>query len=98
VLVCGICISNICLIYEQCKIGGVVFPIMLSSLFNKVGFPWAVRILGFVGLACGALATALCTSRLPKRKPGPWVSTESFKDTKYMLFSIGSAVCCFGMV
>ncbi|KAG2747225.1 hypothetical protein P692DRAFT_20875825 [Suillus brevipes Sb2] len=46
---------------------------MLQQLFNKVGFGWAVRISAFVCLACGIIATALVSSRLPKRKPGPWV-------------------------
>jgi hypothetical protein len=73
-----------------------VFPIMLQQLFNKVGFGWAVRISAFVCLACGIIATALVSSRLPKRKPGPWVDVSSLKDANYAIFVLGSAISCLG--
>lgn len=79
------------------SVGGVVFPIMLQQLFNKVGFGWAVRISAFVCLACGIIATALVSSRLPKRKPGPWVDVASLKDANYAIFVLGSAISCLGI-
>ncbi|KAG2134047.1 major facilitator superfamily domain-containing protein [Suillus bovinus] len=79
------------------SVGGVVFPIMLQQLFDKVGFGWAVRISAFVCLACGVIATALVSSRLPKRKPGPWIDVSSLKDVNYAIFVLGSAVTCLGI-
>ncbi|EIM79592.1 MFS general substrate transporter [Stereum hirsutum FP-91666 SS1] len=79
------------------SVGGVVFPLLLQRLFNEVGFPWAVRISGFVCLACGVVACLTCTSRLPPKKPGPWIDVASFRDVKFMLFSIGSGTCCLGI-
>ncbi|KAG1725078.1 major facilitator superfamily domain-containing protein [Suillus paluster] len=79
------------------SVGGVVFPIMLQRLFNTVGFGWAVRISAFVCLACGVIATATVSSRLPTRKPGPWVDVSSLKDANYALFVLGSAISCFGI-
>jgi hypothetical protein len=69
---------------------------MLQQLFNKVGFGWAVRISAFVCLACGVIATATVSSRLPKRKPGPWIDVASLKDTNYVIFVLGSAITCLG--
>lgn len=69
---------------------------MLQQLFNKVGFGWAVRISAFVCLACGIIATVLVSSRLPKRKPGPWVDVSSLKDANYAIFVLGSAISCLG--
>lgn len=38
--------------------GGIIIPIILQQLFKKVGFGWAIRILGFISLMvifCGLL-------------------------------------------
>ncbi|KAI0124763.1 major facilitator superfamily domain-containing protein [Xylariales sp. AK1849] len=46
-------------------VGGVVFPLMLRSLFEEVGWAWAIRILGFVCLFLGVLCNLLVRKRLP---------------------------------
>lgn len=79
------------------SVGGVVFPIMLQRLFNQLGFGWAVRISAFVCLACGAIATVTVSSRLPRRKPGPWIDVPSLKDTNYVIFVLGSGITCLGI-
>jgi MFS family permease len=47
------------------SVGGIVLPIMLPKLIDKVGFPWAIRAMGLVFFV--ALLIACCTvkSRLP---------------------------------
>ncbi|KAJ9134511.1 MFS general substrate transporter [Coniochaeta hoffmannii] len=50
------------------SLGGVIFPLMLQSLFERVGWAWAVRILGFVCLALTVAANFLIRSRLPPRE------------------------------
>ncbi|KAH9437021.1 hypothetical protein MCOR02_000682 [Pyricularia oryzae] len=49
-------------------VGGVVFPLMLSDLFERVGWAWAVRVLGFVSIALAVAANFLIRSRLPPAK------------------------------
>ncbi|RDA89406.1 hypothetical protein CP532_6214 [Ophiocordyceps camponoti-leonardi (nom. inval.)] len=46
-------------------IGGIVFPLMLTSLFESVGYAWATRCLAFTCLACGLVGVSLVRSRLP---------------------------------
>ncbi|RCI09521.1 hypothetical protein L249_3941 [Ophiocordyceps polyrhachis-furcata BCC 54312] len=46
-------------------IGGIVFPLMLTSLFDSVGYAWATRCLAFTCLACGLVGVLLVRSRLP---------------------------------
>ncbi|KJZ75755.1 hypothetical protein HIM_04912 [Hirsutella minnesotensis 3608] len=46
-------------------IGGIIFPLMLTSLFEKVGYAWATRVLALVCLICGLLGILLVRSRLP---------------------------------
>lgn len=52
-------------------VGGVLFPIIFRTLNNNatVGFPWAVRAIGFIQLL--TLAFAIFTMRLPPARPAP---------------------------
>ena len=49
------------------SLGGVIFPLMLQSLFARVGWAWAIRTLGFICLALTVAANFLIRSRLPPR-------------------------------
>ncbi|KAL7930395.1 major facilitator superfamily domain-containing protein [Trichoderma chlorosporum] len=49
-------------------IGGIVFPLMLTALFEKVGFGWATRVLALICLVCGLIGICLVRSRLPPAK------------------------------
>jgi len=46
------------------SIGGIVFPLIIQSATPKVGFGWAVRIVGFVCLLLMVLANWLIRARL----------------------------------
>lgn len=48
--------------------GGVVWPILLSTLIKSVGFGWMTRISGFIVLLFGSLATLILEARVPPRK------------------------------
>ncbi|KAI1789938.1 MFS general substrate transporter [Ganoderma leucocontextum] len=79
-------------------VGGVVYPIMFQRLFVEVGFPWAVRISGFISLACCAVAIATVTSRRePVRHQAPWIDGKIFQDVPFMLAVAGSVFVCLGM-
>ncbi|CAG8952890.1 hypothetical protein HYFRA_00007604, partial [Hymenoscyphus fraxineus] len=53
--------------------GGIVFPLLLQSLIPRIGFAWAVRIMGFIILLLCIIASLLLRSRLPPapRSPHP---------------------------
>ncbi|GME67639.1 unnamed protein product [[Candida] boidinii] len=46
------------------SVGGIVFPLMLNSLYPKVGFVWAIRILAFICLIILVLSFILIKERL----------------------------------
>lgn len=50
----------------QCggSVGGIVFPIMLRSLYPKYGFAWAVRIFALFNLGIDAIAVLLIKDRI----------------------------------
>ncbi|KAK5678672.1 hypothetical protein LTS10_009116 [Elasticomyces elasticus] len=52
------------------SVGGVIFPLMLQSLFPKVGWAWALRIQGFIFIVLLIPANLLIKSRLPPRPGG----------------------------
>lgn len=62
------------------SLGGVVFPLMLRSLYEKVGFPWAMRCVGFL---CAGLLFAsffLLKTRLPRSTSGRLFSVDNLPD------------------
>lgn len=49
--------------------GGIIFPIIITNLLDSVGFPWAIRIVGFVsGVFC--LACVLLLKNQTSSKEG----------------------------
>lgn len=69
--------------------GGLVYPTIARQLMPRIGFPWTVRVMGFMMLAVGALYTSLLKPRLPPRKSGPLFEFSAFKEPPYSLFLIG---------
>ncbi|BCR89788.1 MCT family MFS transporter [Aspergillus chevalieri] len=52
------------------SIGGIIFPLMVGDLSEKVGFPWAIRVMGFVCAIFCVASTLLLRTRLPPNKEG----------------------------
>ncbi len=77
--------------------GGLIFPAIVQQLLPKIGFPWTVRVLGFVMLVLQAITLSLTRTRLPPRKSGPLVEWGAFKELPYLLFSIGMFLNFWGL-
>ena len=77
--------------------GGVIFPVIVQQLLPKIGFPWTVRVLGFVMLALQVVALAFTKPRLPPRKAGPLVEWGAFREPDYTLFAVGMFLNFWGI-
>ncbi|KAJ3773655.1 major facilitator superfamily domain-containing protein [Lentinula raphanica] len=80
-------------------IGGVVFPIMLQDLFERVGFGWATRISGLLcGVLCGIaiLIVSSNQSDSAKKAPTQLAGFKCFKEVKYMLLAAGGSLVALG--
>ncbi|KAH8645392.1 MFS general substrate transporter [Xylariales sp. PMI_506] len=72
------------------SIGGIVYPIMLRDLIPRVGFPWAVRIIGFVALATLSVSIAVMRARVPPRvSSAPIIELRAMLEPAYAVFFFG---------
>jgi predicted MFS family arabinose efflux permease len=64
--------------------GGVVFPIIIIYLTPRLGFAWAVRVIGLICMVASIAACALLRKRLPhNKKAGAAVDLRALSDTRY---------------
>ncbi|KAH6629200.1 MFS monocarboxylate transporter-like protein [Boeremia exigua] len=77
--------------------GGVVFPIVVQQCLPKFGFPWTIRIIGFIMLVLNIVTISLFRTRLPPRRTGPIVDWASFKEAPYTLYCAGMFFCFWGL-
>ncbi|SCU83845.1 LAMI_0C04962g1_1 [Lachancea mirantina] len=60
------------------SIGGVVYPLLLRSLYNKIGYSWTMRIMAFIALALLVASACLVKEDVSKLAP-PSNTTASAK-------------------
>lgn len=77
--------------------GGVIFPVIVQQCLPSLGFPWTIRIIGFIMLLMNAITIALYRTRLPPRKTGPLVDWASFKELPYALYCTGAFFSFWGL-
>ncbi|KAL8883038.1 MAG: hypothetical protein Q9198_000053 [Flavoplaca austrocitrina] len=80
------------------SIGGIIFPLMLESLFSKVGWAWATRIQGFVFLVLLVLANLLIRVRprpLPTGRVLP--NLRIFHQPAFVLVTIAAYFLEWGL-
>lgn len=81
------------------SLGGVIFPIMVSQLIPKVGFPWAMRICAFLILFMLGIANLTLKSRLPHH-PKPFhikLFLRPLAEIKFALTLAGAFFFFWGM-
>ncbi|KAI1379128.1 MFS general substrate transporter [Hypoxylon crocopeplum] len=79
-------------------LGGVAFPLIMQNLFDKVGWGWAVRILGFVCLFLLTFAHFLVKKRLPPAKnASPHPDFRIMKERPFLLLTVGVFFLEFGL-
>jgi MFS family permease len=69
-------------------VGGLVYPTVIDQLLNRgrLGFPWTVRVMGFIMMATYAPCLALFRPRLAPRKSGPLVELSALREAPFLLF------------
>ncbi|KAE8381471.1 MFS monocarboxylate transporter [Aspergillus bertholletiae] len=73
------------------SIGGVIFPLALNDLFDRIGFAWATRVVALICLVCLATACLLVSSRLatkPFSKENILPDFRIFQEPKFLLTTL----------
>ncbi|KAK2765351.1 hypothetical protein FQN54_008197 [Arachnomyces sp. PD_36] len=68
------------------SIGGLVYPIMFHELEQKIGFPWATRVLGFATLGTLTISQVLMRARIFPAEKRALIQLNAFKELPYILF------------
>lgn len=70
--------------------GGLVYPALINQLINHddVGFPWAMRAMGFIMLATYLPCLIWFTPRIPPRKTGPWIDYSALREVPFVAFTL----------
>ncbi|KAF2457566.1 major facilitator superfamily domain-containing protein [Lineolata rhizophorae] len=79
------------------SLGGVLYPIMLSRLISETGFPWAVRIIGFVCLATLLIPNAVIKMRVVPETMRSLIDWSAFRDVPFLLFTLASFIGFMGL-
>lgn len=71
--------------------GGIVYPAVVNALLyhSDIGYPWTMRILGFIVLATHAPSVVGYRPYLPPRGTGPLVDWAAFKEKPFVFFTLG---------
>ena len=71
-------------------LGGVIYPIMQTQLFERIGFGWTMRAVALISLCCCLVGVTLVRSRLPPAKNATaHPDFRIFRQRPFLLFTIG---------
>jgi len=80
------------------SLGGVIYPIVLYRLIDRIGFGWSVRVLGFIALGTLLIPISVMKMRFKSPKPRAFIDWSAFKDINYMLFTIATLIGFMGLI
>ncbi|KAK7975611.1 NAD(P)-binding protein [Apiospora arundinis] len=77
--------------------GGIIYPIVFYRLVNQIGFPWSVRVLGFIALA--TMMVPILFMKIRIKPPGARARFDLtiFTDLPFIIFIVGSALGFIGL-
>ncbi|KAF4221653.1 hypothetical protein CNMCM6457_001804 [Aspergillus fumigatiaffinis] len=80
------------LVTSGASVGGVIFPIIFIRLQPHVGFPWTVRTLGFIQLACSCIAVPLLmvTTKTRRGPPRQLIHWHAMKEWSFNAYGIAN--------
>lgn len=70
--------------YSGSSLGGIIYPIVLYRLIGPLGFPWAVRVMGFLALGTFILPLMVMRVRVKPPTPRGFYDWKAFADMPYM--------------
>ncbi|KAL2167579.1 hypothetical protein VTG60DRAFT_1090 [Thermothelomyces hinnuleus] len=78
-------------------IGGIMFPLIARQLTPTIGYPWTIRVFGFIMLFNSALILLLGRPRKFKKEPRPLLDPAAVREPVYASFAIGIFFTLWGL-
>ncbi|KAL2158726.1 hypothetical protein VTH06DRAFT_4208 [Thermothelomyces fergusii] len=78
-------------------IGGIIFPLIARQLTPTIGYPWTIRVFGFIMIFNSALILLLGRPRKFKKDPRPLLDPAAFREPVYASFAIGIFFTLWGL-
>ncbi|KAI0154466.1 MFS general substrate transporter [Xylariaceae sp. FL1272] len=79
------------------SLGGVIYPIVLNNLIVQIGFPWAVRTIGFIALATLLIPLSVMKLRFVPAKPRAVFDWAAFAEFDYVMHVIATTTSFFAL-
>jgi len=80
------------------SLGGTIIPIAAKNLLPHVGFPWTMRIIGFIHLATSGICLLTMKPRLPPMNiKGGLLNLAAFRDASFTIYCISSFIIFLGI-
>lgn len=77
---------------------GVIYPLAMNKMAGEIGFPWTVRVIGFIELALCIGAIVTLKTRLKKNdKNGGLIDLTAFLDLQFTLTTFGTFMIEWGL-
>ncbi|KAF9448297.1 MFS general substrate transporter [Macrolepiota fuliginosa MF-IS2] len=80
------------------SLGGTIFPIAARNLIGIIGFPWTMRIMGFILIFTLGISNIVLARRLPpKDVPGGLFNLQAFKLPAFTIYCVANAIAFLGI-
>ena len=73
------------------SVGGIIFPLVLRTIFEPLGWAWSLRIVAFIVAAQMVVGNICIRGRLPPRMGGGAVDLKCFGDARFSWATLGIA-------
>ncbi|KAI2630996.1 MFS general substrate transporter [Hypoxylon sp. NC1633] len=77
--------------------GAILYPAVVQFLTPQIGFPWAVRICGFISIVLAVIGFNILVPRKLQRTPAPFLDLNAFRYAPYAMFSGGAFLIYFSL-
>jgi len=77
-------------VFTAGSVAGIILPIAMRRLFVLIGYPWTVRVVGFIFLVCLIIGNLLLRPRIKPSKAlnGKVVDLSALKDIRFALLGV----------
>ena len=79
------------------SIGGVIYPIVLYRLIDRIGFAWSVRVMAFIALGTLLIPISVMRMRVKSPKPRALIDWSAFTDVPYMIHVVATLIGFMGL-